>query len=280
MTVGRRRRVPVSRRSCTLALVLLAGCGSGESVSSDGCAAALAATLTEWNATHEILPAPPPPGFADRVRIATHEIGVWILDDTRADGSHDLTRVGPNGFVRVSFAANCARVESAPSTIDGVRAAAQDAGDRFTDADLRSALAFEGGTVIYVWSPHMPLSVDGYAELSEAAAPLGMQVIPVLFADGDRTFAETEARRGGIPAEGLRETASIELFMRDAQVHAPAILVFHAGEVSPVLPGYRNADGYRAFLEAVRSDPQSASSASQSSTLDATPAAEGPADAV
>ena len=70
----------------------------------------------------------------------------------------------------------------------------------------------------------------------------------MLIAHADRGFAEREARRVGIPDVGLREVTSVELIMRDLQVHAPSILVFRSGRVSPVLPGYRNADGYRRFV--------------------------------
>ena len=62
----------------------------------------------------------------------------------------------------------------------------------------------------------------------------------------------------GIPEEGLREVASIELLLRDAQVHAPTILVFQSGRVSPALPGYRNADGYERFLRAFAPTPEPA----------------------
>ena len=134
-----------------------------------------------------------------------------------------------------------------------------DGGRPFTDADLRAGLG-ERATVVYTWSPHMPLSVDGYREIAQASRALDARLIPVLFAGGDRAFARSEAQRVGIPDEGLREIASIELVFRDAHVHAPTILVFHAGRVSPVLPGYRNADGYRRFLEEFLTDDQASGS--------------------
>jgi len=128
----------------------------------------------------------------------------------------------------------------------------EDAPPPFTDADLRAALDDAGaaGLVVYAWSPHMPLSVDGWTEITSASAARGYDAIPVLIAHADPDFARREAVRGGIPAEGLREVASVELIMRDLQVHAPSILVFGTGTVSPVLPGYRNAEGYGRFLEA------------------------------
>lgn len=122
----------------------------------------------------------------------------------------------------------------------------------FTDADLQSALAEASGPlVVYVWSPHMPLSVDGYPEIAAAGEALDLTVVPVLFAGSDREFAAREASRVGIPEAGLRELVSSELLGREAQVHAPSIVVFDGERVSPVLPGYRNAAGYRRYLEGV-----------------------------
>ena len=143
-----------------------------------------------------------------------------------------------------------------------------DAHAPFTDADLRRLVAGvvgRGGgaraavetaadppvaVVVYVWSPHMPLSVDGYREIALAADALGMALVPVLIPGSDRAFALREAARVGMPTEHVRTSRSIELAMRDAHVHAPSILVFGRGRISPVLPGYRDAGGYRRYLEA------------------------------
>lgn len=123
--------------------------------------------------------------------------------------------------------------------------------ERFTDADLHAALQSSPRLVVYVWSPHMPLSVDGYAEITAAARSVDAEVVPVLFAGSDKAFARREARRVGMPRRALREMASEELIRREGQLHAPSIVVFHAERAAPVLPGYRNAEGYRRYLESV-----------------------------
>jgi hypothetical protein len=136
-------------------------------------------------------------------------------------------------------------------------------GPSFTDGELRAVVSqtrdFEGtpgrsggedfsAVVVYAWSPHMPLSVEGFRAIEAAASELGLRVVPVLFAGSDPEFARREAARVGMPPAALREVQSVELTMRDMQVHAPSILVFRRGGVSPVLPGYRNAAGYRRYL--------------------------------
>ena len=118
----------------------------------------------------------------------------------------------------------------------------------FTDADLAALRQSAERTVVYVWSPHMPLSVDGYEEIAAAAAEHELALVPLLFSESDRDFAVREAARVGIPRDGLREVDSDELRSRNALVHAPTMIVFDERGVSPALPGYRNAEGYADFI--------------------------------
>ncbi len=225
------------------------------------CAGEVRSTLVAWDATARGIEAPPGPGGERMLRIPTRERGVWIVVEwpgsepprgttRRSDvGSGAdaplLHRVDAAGTRSRRFTAGCRAAESTTS-------AGEPGAATFTDADLRAALdeAEATGVVLYAWSPHMPLSVDGWRELASAARMRGLNAIPLLIAHADTAFARREAVRAGIPAAGLREIASVELLMRDVQVHAPSILVLRSGRTSPVLPGYRNAEGYGRFLDA------------------------------
>jgi hypothetical protein len=237
--------------------IALAACAAqpsvpgGDLVQGRPCAEAALARLAEWGAAEERLEAPPSPGAARSVRIATHEIGRWILIDLPITGAATLTRVTPDGAERLTWSPACrASVEHAP----GIAGASRDRA-RFSDADLSAALALTGGpgeprgVIVYLWAPHMPLSVDGYAEIAAAGASLELPVVPVLSPGSDPDFAVREAGRVGIPSDALREATSVELAFRDAYVHAPAIVAFVGGRASPVLPGYRDRDAYVTFLE-------------------------------
>ena len=128
-------------------------------------------------------------------------------------------------------------------------AAAEPGPSPFTDSDLQALRDARRPFVVYVWSPHMPLSVAGYSEIARAAVTLEVTVVPLLFTGSDRDFAGREAARVGIPDAGLREVASDELAAGNALVHAPTVLLFDGARAAPVLPGYRNAAGYREFIE-------------------------------
>ena len=138
------------------------------------------------------------------------------------------------------------------------RSADESASPEFSDQDFEREVAglAEGmaGAVVYVWSPHMPLSVDGYSEIDQAARGMGLAFIPVLFPGSDRDFAMREAQRVGIPDSALREMTAAALLGQDALVHAPTVVVYDVAGRAAKLPGYRNAEGYRAFLEGFISD--------------------------
>lgn len=178
------------------------------------------------------------------VRTPVGDIGDWVIR-TPTDGvvlvedGRAATLCGPTGAPR--------RASGPVSSVGGLA---------LTDADLRRAVGrHPGGLVVYVWSPHMPLSVDGYAPLREAAEARGLVVLPALFAGSDAGFAQREAERAAMPDSALRFLAATELILRDAQVHAPSVVVFQGVEASPVMPGYRNAEGYGRWLDAVLSAP-------------------------
>lgn len=162
------------------------------------------------------------------------------------DGAPVVTERSPDGVSRWHFADAC---DAPRFSIESVELPTT--GPRFTDADLEAAIgAHAPGVAVYAWSPHMPLSVDGLREVEAAARLAGFGFEPVLIVPGDTSFARAEVERVGAPPTALRRIASIELLARELQVHAPALLLFSRDRVSPVMPGYRNAEGYSRFLEA------------------------------
>jgi hypothetical protein len=215
------------------------------------CEEAVTASLEAWGATRDAPMGAPMADGATAYRFPTGRIGGWVVLTLRVDGEPEVARIGPDATLRRRFLTDCRPVdEPRPALVADVQGPAE---ARLTDALLEEALGAasdRAGLVVYAWSPHMPLSVDGWREIAATADRLDLSALPTLIAHADTDFARREAARGGIPQQGLRVVSSVELVMRDLQVHAPSILVFSGERVSPVLPGYRNADGYRSFLEA------------------------------
>jgi hypothetical protein len=119
----------------------------------------------------------------------------------------------------------------------------------FTDADLDRLLRTEQRFVLYVWSPHMPLSVEGVHEAIRAGHALGIPVVPLLDPRADRTYARSAAAAASLPSHALRVARSAELIRREVFHHAPTVIAFaHGRQAGPVRPGYFDGAGYEHLL--------------------------------
>jgi hypothetical protein len=251
-----RGTVVFSRASCTVGLAgLVASLSSTVFTAAETkpwtplvdacrCAPAVGRWLEGWGASGEILRAPPGIDGKERFRLATRELGVWItLEVGTGPQSPVLFLTRPEGGERVELSEDCER--AAREKTPGIA----NADDGFTDRSLASALGETKRLVVFLWSPHMPLSVDGLPEIEDAARAARATLVVVTDPASDAHFVEEVARERRIPPEWRRPLASVELLFRDLAVHAPSILAFDSGGASAPLPGYRNRRDYAAFLE-------------------------------
>jgi len=205
------------------------------------CATAIEAQLTDWGATAEVLKSPGGPQGGDVYRIATGERGVWLTYHQPSDlPSGSVFRTDPYETVRLDFQADCAvrRTVSTRTPVPGA----------FTDEDLSTLVERHGRLVVYLWSPHLPLSVDGYHEIKAAAEAESFAFVAVVDAGASRSLTRTVGAAQGVPEDARRPLGAVELLFRDIAVHSPSILVFADGQASAPLPGYRNRDAYRRHL--------------------------------
>lgn len=216
----------------------------GHAAAAAGCEAAVAAQRTRWHAVGQPLIQPPPaPGEALR-HWATGTLGVWLVERVAPDET-SLLRVAPERLSQVRWSAACAASEDA-------RARTPLPPPAFTDGDLDALLASRRRGALYLWSPHMPLSVDGHAQAVAAAQARGLAVEVVLDPASNREFAAAVRRRAGLPEAALRIVDSVELQFRELALHAPSLAPFDDGRLlGTPLRGYRTADEYAAFLDRV-----------------------------
>ena len=184
--------------------------------------------------------APQPPEWA-RYLWPTRRLGVWLDLRVTVDGEASLTRVAADGSTELTWNEACrVTVRDRLSPIDGAGGA-----DSMTDADLEHHAARSRRFVVYLWSPHMPLSVDGLQQARRASKRLGVELLPVLHPHADQSYAERVAREAALPPGATRRAASVELTFRDLLIHAPSMLLYVDGRpAGPAVPGYRDAAGY------------------------------------
>lgn len=204
--------------------------------------------LRMWGASDPVPGQIPDPDGGRSVRMPAGAPGNWVVMTVWPDRAPRLLRATPTTLTERRFASDCTpmdgRVARVGPPTGGFPA--------FTDADLAQVVAgHDEPVVVYVWSPHMPLSVDGWTEIAEATARVGWRVVPVVMPYSDEGFVRSEAARVGLAeSAGVRMADANELLYRDGLVHAPSVIVFTRERVSPVLPGYRNAAGYLRYFEA------------------------------
>ena len=176
----------------------------------------------------------------------TATLGTWVVELGNA-GETSLVRMAPDRITRVAWSASCVAVETS-------RERPRVPEPRFDDDDVQRLVGANGRGVIYLWSPHMPLSIDGFRSLRTAAETRGLTVYAVLDPAADRTFAATSLAAAGLPATALRVADSVELLFRDVVLHAPSIQAYGGGHLrGSAFPGYHSAEDYGAFLDRVLS---------------------------
>lgn len=107
----------------------------------------------------------------------------------------------------------------------------------FTDWDLAELLdhSFEKkqAGLIYVWSPHMNLSVKGYHEAEKVAQDKHIDFTPMLDPNAAMDMAKKVAHANHIPDVALRRFAADSLYHRNMIEHYPSFVVYRNG----VIPG-------------------------------------------
>lgn len=142
--------------------------------------------------------------------------------------------------------AGCA-ISPAPPAI-GEGGAAQ-----FTDAALARLLDAETlpgvSGILYIWSPHMPYSVQGLAEVLALGKRLELTVVPLLDPDADAGLAARVVQARHLPREVLRPMRSNRLLERGVTLHYPTLVLFREGRLlESMLPGYVSPAVCEAFV--------------------------------
>lgn len=127
----------------------------------------------------------------------------------------------------------------------GTRAGTQS----FSDLDLGKLLLDNPkGGLVYIWSPHMSLSVTEVSALRELK--LTYPVTVILDPKADRGLATAVARANRLPASYLQTLDSVVLQNADITIHYPSIVFYKQGKIIRRIPGY-NGKSLLPLAEAV-----------------------------
>jgi hypothetical protein len=176
----------------------------------------------------------------------TDALGVWVVEaEDPVNGATSLRRVTSAGTTAIVWSPSCQATTTAYPRQPLGRAG-------FSDVDLRRLLDEHPRGIIYIWSPHMPLSIEGVATIRAVGTRRHLPVTVLLDPNADSAFADTAmAARGWHGAES-RVVDSTELAFRDVLVHAPSMQAYAGGRlVGSPYPGYHTVDEYGTFLDRI-----------------------------
>ena len=100
-----------------------------------------------------------------------------------------------------------------------------------TDDVLAKVLAQTKQGVIYLWSPHMMISILGLIEATAAAKELKLKIIPLLSKNSNLDAALLAIKTYNLAPEAMLQEKSFELTMRNIDQHFPSFVVFKMGEI-------------------------------------------------
>ncbi|MBD64955.1 MAG: hypothetical protein CME62_07090 [Halobacteriovoraceae bacterium] len=122
--------------------------------------------------------------------------------------------------------------------------------DSFQKEDLAQLLQKNEKGMIYIWSPHMPLSIAGIKEIKKAAKKTKMPVTILLDQNVSREFAKKTLKSHGLSESYLKSYNTIELALRGASLHLPSVLLYKNHQiVRRAKPGHEYTWKFIQYIE-------------------------------
>ncbi len=120
----------------------------------------------------------------------------------------------------------------------------------FDDQDLFAVMKKSKWGVIYVWSPYMPYSVQGIAEIKSAVESSGGSLEILLDQNASLTEAEKWIEKGLVTKQYLKKVVSAEIYDRGLGVHYPAAYIYKDGFLSNAdYVGFKKSKMYSKWIK-------------------------------
>lgn len=109
------------------------------------------------------------------------------------------------------------------------------------DAEVQALTKGEKPSLIYVWSPSMVYSMSEMKVFRQVAKDLGLEFVPLLDSKVQADLGK-KLISGYEPDLKIQKTKSMELYMRDGNIHFPASFVAGNGRISNRIFGVMTAE--------------------------------------
>lgn len=198
-------------------------------------------TFVEWKALHKWKGRLDPYTGEKQFFSPTTLTGKWVSFKVINSNNVLLRLLSRDKTITARFDGNCksqARVQIHQMGNSG-----------FNDGDLKMILDKNKDGLIYVWSPGMPLSIEGIQEIQEVAKRLHLTLTFVHDAKAD--FKEVQSQISRLKIES-RKLNSLELLLRGAEQHYPGLFIYKDSVlVDEVKYGFEEDNLYQGYIQRV-----------------------------
>ena len=174
----------------------------------------------------------------------TSMMSVWLEYKSNVDELY-VSKVTPMNVTRVSFDKEC---NPSLTVLPGILYKSQNPG--LDDKGLFEEVQKSQSGLIYTWSPHMSLSIEGVMRIQELAKEMRLPILVLLDPKADLGNAKKILAEKKIEQKNLLSVSSMEMVYRRALIHFPNLLVYKNGKiVDGLLPGLSTKAEYAVFIK-------------------------------
>ena len=101
----------------------------------------------------------------------------------------------------------------------------------FADKNLQHLLSKGSAGIIYIWSPHMPLSIKGLVEISALAKRLKMDLTILMDPNASQDSGLRAVKRNHLDSTAIIKVGASELIQRSSLFHFPSYVFYKDGKI-------------------------------------------------
>lgn len=214
------------------------------------CAKQASQVLTKWQAqdqwTHTVGHRPGEQVF----RTPTASIGKWVEVSIRGNDL-DLRLFNEKAVLTTQFDRHCKSTAGLlahklkPSLADKQRQYKV-----MHDKEVADLLEQKKSGVIFLWTPHKQISVEGLKQILQAGKETKTPIYPVVDPDSDPKAVDRVVKELKLAKKDIYFLDSFDLQYRGFRLHHPSLIVFNEGKfTSQVRRGYEDAYVYKDYLK-------------------------------
>lgn len=175
----------------------------------------------------------------------SNAIGSWIQIEKTREGKLHARKLSPSIMLEALWLQNNCLPAIAPTPLSRKIVA-----NEFNDMHLKKLVDEKKTGIIYLWSPQMPLSIQGVNNIIKATKQQQLNLTVLLDSNADLAQAKKMQEENKWPTSFLARANSLELEMRNAFIHFPNLLFYsHQKMQMEIAPGLKTIKNYQALLQ-------------------------------